>query len=163
MDLPTAGFSKVVGGAGIYNLSLTGAGVTSSGGVGQGFGPSVSGQRADANSFNIDGVANDDHYNPAPQIAISNEAVAQFTLLQNQFSAEFGGAGGGIFNVIVKSGTNALHGSLYEYNQNRNFNAVDAIEMHQGIYSNPRYRQQPSWRDGRRPDHQRQIVLLRQL
>ena len=139
VNLPTAGFSKVVGGAGIYNLSLTGAGVTSSGGVGQGFGPSVGGQRADANSFNIDGVANDDHYNPAPQIATSNEAVAEFTLLQNQFSAEFGGAGGGIFNVIVKSGTNALHGSLYEYNQNRNFNAVDAVETHQGIYSNPRY------------------------
>ncbi|HME08749.1 MAG TPA: TonB-dependent receptor [Bryobacteraceae bacterium] len=139
VDLPTAGFSKVVGGAGIYNLSLTGAGVTSSGGVGQGFGPSVSGQRPDANSFNIDGVANDDHYDPAPQLTVSNEAIAQFTVLQNQFGAEFGGAGGGIFNVVVKTGTNALHGSVYEYNQNRNFNAVDATEVHQQIYSNPRF------------------------
>jgi len=138
-ELPAAGNSKVINGAGIYNLSLAGAGVASSGGVGQGQGPSVSGQRPDANSFNLDGVANDDHYDPAAQIYISNEAVAQFTLLQNQFGAEFGGASGGIFNVVVKSGSNQIHGSIYEYMQNRKLNAVDATEVHDGIYSNPRY------------------------
>ena len=48
----------------------------------------------------------------------------ELSLLQNQFSAEFGGASGGVFNAIVKSGTNQVHGSLYEYFQNRNLNAV---------------------------------------
>jgi hypothetical protein len=139
VDVPTAGFSKVVGGAGIYNLSLLGAGVASSGGVGQGTGPSIAGQRPENNSFNIDGVMNDAHYTTGPQITVSNEAVQSFNLVQNQFSSEFGGASGGVFNAIVKSGTNQLHGSAYEYMQNRNLNAVDQTEVQQGIYSNPRY------------------------
>ena len=141
VDVPMAGAAsaKVVGTSGIWNLSLVGAGVASSGGVGQGTGPSVAGQRPEANSFNIDGVLNDDHYGTGPQIYISNEAISQFNLVQNQFSAEFGGGSGGIFNVIVKSGSNQLHGSIYEYMQNRDLNAVDANNTHQGIYSLPRF------------------------
>ncbi|MFN7995238.1 MAG: carboxypeptidase regulatory-like domain-containing protein [Bryobacteraceae bacterium] len=139
VDVPTAGLARVVNGAGIYNLSLLGAGVASSGGVGQGTGPSIAGQRPENNSFNIDGVLNDNHYQTGPQVYVSNEAVAQFNLVQNQFSAEFGGASGGVFNAVVKSGTNQIHGSLYEYFQNRNLNAVDALEVHQQIYSNPRF------------------------
>ena len=139
VDVPTAGLSRVVNGAGIYNLSLLGAGVASSGGVGQGTGPSIAGQRPENNSFNIDGVLNDNHYQTGPQVYVSNEAVAQFNLVQNQFSAEFGGAAGGVFNAVVKSGTNEIHGSVYEYMQNRDLNAVDALEVHQGIYSNPRF------------------------
>jgi hypothetical protein len=118
---------------------LLGAGVTSSGGVGQGTGPSVSGQRPEANSFNIDGVGNDDHYVGGPQMYVSNEAIQQFNLVQNQFSAEYGGASGGIFNAIVKNGTNHVHGNIYEYLQNRDLNAVDATVTHQGLTSNPRF------------------------
>jgi len=141
VDLPMAASAsaKVIGTSGIWNLSLIGAGVASSGGVGQGTGPSVAGQRPEANSFNIDGVLNDDHYVTGPQVYISNEAISQFNIVQNQFSAEFGGGSGGIFNVIVKSGTNQLHGSIYEYLQNRDLNAVDATWTHQGIYSLPRF------------------------
>jgi hypothetical protein len=138
-DAPLAANSKVVNGAGIYNLSLLGAGVASSGGIGQGTGPSIAGQRPENNSFNLDGVLNDNHYTTGPQVYISNEAVAEFNVVQNQFSAEFGGASGGVFNVVGKTGTNDLHGSVYEYFQNRNLNAVDATEWQQGIRSNPRY------------------------
>lgn len=140
-DVPMAGAAsaKVIGTSGIWNLSLVGAGVASSGGVGQGTGPSVAGQRPEANSFNIDGVLNDDHYATGPQVYISNEAISQFTLVQNQFGAEFGGGSGGIFNVLVKSGTNQVHGSIYEYLQNRKLNAVDANNTHQGVYSVPRF------------------------
>jgi hypothetical protein len=139
VDLGMAATSKVVNGSGIYNLSLLSAGVTTSGGVGQGAGPSVAGQRPDSNAFNIDGVMNDSHYNPGPQMYLSTEAVAQFNLLQNQFSAEYGVASGGIFNAVVKSGTNQIHGSAYEYLQNRDLNAVDQTEVQQGLRSNPRY------------------------
>ncbi|MCU1258580.1 MAG: Cna domain protein [Bryobacterales bacterium] len=139
VDIPAAGISKVINGAGIYNLSLLGAGVASSGGVGQGTGPSIAGQRPENNSFNIDGIMNDNHYTTGPQVYLSNEAVSQFNLLQNQFSAEFGAASGGVFNVIVKTGTNQIHGSIYEYMQNRNLNAVDQTEVQQGIRSNPRF------------------------
>ncbi len=139
IEVPSAGISKVVNGAGIYNLSLLGAGVASSGGVGQGTGPSIAGQRPENNTFNIDGVLNDNHYTTGPQVYVSNEAVSQFNVVQNQFSAEFGGASGGVFNAIVKTGTNQIHGSMFEYLQNRNLNAVDQTEVQQGIYSNPRF------------------------
>src|SRR5271165_190094 len=68
IDVPSAGTSKVINGAGIYNLSLLGAGFASSGGVGQGVGPSVAGQRPENNTFNIDGVVNNDHYSTGPQV-----------------------------------------------------------------------------------------------
>ncbi len=138
-DLGLAGTSKTINGAGIYNLSLLGAGVASSGGVGQGTGPSVAGQRPENNSFSIDGVGNNDSYSTGPQVYVSNEAVAQMTVAQNQFSAEFGGASGGVFNVIVKSGTNKLHGTVFEYMQNRNLNAIDYSQIVAGNTSNPRF------------------------
>lgn len=126
-------------GSGIYNLTLLGSGVASSGGVGQGFGPSVSGQRPDNNVFTLDGVSNQNHYNPAPLVYVSNASVAEISMLQNQFNPEFGGGSGGIFNTVVKTGGNQIHGSIYEYMQNRNLNAVDALDWTQGITSLPRY------------------------
>jgi len=138
-DMGIAANSKVVNGSGIWNLSLLGAGVASSGGVGQGTGPSIAGQRPENNTFSIDGVLNDNHYVTGPQVTIPNDAVAEFTLLQNQFSPEFGGASGGVFNVLVKSGTNSVHGSIYEYNQNRDYNALDQQQRQAGLTSQPRY------------------------
>ncbi|HZU27265.1 MAG TPA: TonB-dependent receptor [Bryobacteraceae bacterium] len=138
-DLGIAANSKVVNGSGIWNLSLLGAGVASSGGVGQGTGPSIAGQRPENNTFNVDGVVNDNHYVTGPQVTIPNDAVAEFTLLQNQFSPEFGGASGGVFNVLVKSGTNSVHGSVYEYMQNRDLNALDQQQRQAGLTSQPRY------------------------
>ncbi len=126
-------------GSGIYNLTLLGAGVASSGGNGQGYGPSISGQRPDNNVFTLDGVSNQNHYNPAPLVYVSNAAVAELSLLQNQFNPEFGGGSGGIFNTIVRSGGNEVHGSIYEYLQNRTLNAVDALDWTQGLTTLPRY------------------------
>ena len=139
VDVPLAGMSRTLGTSGIYNLSLTGAGVATSGGIGQGTGPSISGQRPENNTFTVDGVDNDDRYVTGPAMLISNEAVAQFNLLQNQFSAEFGGASGGVFNIVVKSGTNSVHGSIYEYFQNRDLFAMDAQYVHAGLTSYPRF------------------------
>lgn len=126
-------------GSGVYNLALLGAGVSTSGGVGQGFGPAVAGQRPDNNSFFLDGVSNNNYYNPAPLVYVSNEAIGEFSLLQNQFAPEFGGGSGGIFNALVKSGTNEIHGSACEYLQNRNLNGENALDVVAGYTSNPRY------------------------
>jgi len=138
-ELPSAGFSKTSNGAGIWNLSLLGAGVSSQGGVGQGVGPSIAGQRPEDNTFTLDGVSNNNHYGTGPLVYVSNESVAEVSLLQNQFSPEFGGASGGVFNAIVKSGTNSVHGSIYEYFQNRKLNAVDSTDVVAGLRSLPRY------------------------
>jgi hypothetical protein len=134
LELPSAS-----SGAGIWNLSLIGAGVASQGGVGQGTGPAIAGQRPEDNTFNLDGVSNVNHYSTGPLVYVANEAVAEVSLLQNQFSPEFGGGSGGVFNAVVKSGGNSLHGTVYEYLQNRNLNAVDALDWTQGLTSLPRY------------------------
>ena len=68
----------------------------------------------------------------APPIRhIPGEAVAEFTVLQNQFSAEFGHSSGGQFNTVLRGGTNELHGVLYEYLLNRN-NANEIGRMLRG-------------------------------
>jgi len=126
---------------GALNLSLLSAGVSSNGGVGQGTGPSVGGQRPMNNNFTIEGVDNNNKTVTGPLVYVPTEATAEFTLIQNQVGAEFGHSSGGQFNTVVKGGTNNTHGSLYEYFQNRNLNAVDASYSNQGIRENPRYDQ----------------------
>jgi hypothetical protein len=120
-DLPTATV-----GLGVLNLSLLDAGVATSGGIGAGTGPSVSGQRPRNNNFTVEGVDNNSKSVTGPVITIPNDAVQNFTVLQNQFSPEFGHSSGGQFNQTIISGTNQWHGRLYEYFQNRNLNAIDA-------------------------------------
>ena len=133
-DLPIAAF-----GSGVLNLSLLQAGVGSSGGIGAGSGPSVGGQRPRNNNFMIEGVDNNDKGVTGPDITIPNDAVQNFTVLENQFSPEFGHSTGGQFNQMVVSGTNTWHGRAYEYLQNRNLNAIDVSRKQQGITKNPRY------------------------
>ncbi len=126
---------------GVLNLSLIGGGVGSSGGIGAGTGPSVGGIRPRNNNFTVEGVDNNDKNVTGPVINVPNDAVGEFSVLQNQFSSEFGRASGGQFNVTVKSGTNEIHGSLYEYFMNRNLNANDQAAARQGVLSPPRYDQ----------------------
>ena len=135
-DIPSASI-----GQGVLNLSLLQAGVASSGGVGYGSGPSIGGQRPTNNNFTIEGVDNNSKSVTGPTVFIPNDDVAEFTLLQNQFRAEYGHSSGGQFNSIVKSGGNAYHGMLYDYLQNRKLNAVDQTYANIGVYSNPRYDQ----------------------
>ena len=135
-DLPSAST-----GLGVLNFSLLGTGVASSGGVGVGSGPSVGGQRPRNNNFTVDGVDNNNKQATGPVVAIPNDSVAEFSMLQNQFLPEFGHSSGGQFNVIVKSGSNDFHGTLYEYVENRHLNAVDQSFANQGVYTLPRYDQ----------------------
>ena len=126
-------------GSGVLNLSLLSAGVASSGGLGVGTGPSVGGQRPRNNDFMIEGVDNNSKSTTGPLVMVPNDAVAEFSLLQNQFSPEFGHSSGGQFNTVVKSGTNSFHGLAYVYNQNRNYDAFDTLNEIGGLTSNPRF------------------------
>jgi hypothetical protein len=119
-DLPSATI-----GLGVLNLSLLTPGVTSSGGLGAGTGPSISGQRPRNNNFTIDGIDNNSKSVTGPLLYVPNEAVSEFVLLQNVYSAQFGHSAGGQFNSLIVTGTNHFHGRAYEYFQNRNLNAVD--------------------------------------
>ncbi len=139
VDLPIIEQSASFFGA--YNLALLGAGVASNGGVGQGQGPSIGGQRPMNNNYMIEGVDNNNKAVTGPLVYLPTEATSEFSVLQNQFTAEFGHSSGGQFNTIVKSGTNQIHGSLYEYFQNRNLNAEDQKFTRQGFTYNPRFDQ----------------------
>ena len=132
---------NVIVGQGVINLSLLQAGVASAGGVGVGTGPSVGGQRPRNNNFTIEGVDNNAKSTTGPNVFIPNDFVSEFTLIQNQFRAEYGHSSGGQFNTSLKSGSNSFHGEVYDYLRNRDLNAVDQSFANQGIYKNPRYDQ----------------------
>ena len=134
MDLP-----NTATGSGVLNLSLLQAGVGTSGAVGAGSGPSIGGQRPRNNNFTVEGIDNNSGSVTGPMVSIPNDAVAEFTLLANQFSPDFGHSSGGQFNQVVKSGTNTFHGDLYEYFQNRNLNAADNFFAVSGTALHPRY------------------------
>ena len=118
---------------GVNNLALLAPNVTSSGGVGVGTGGSVGGQRPRNNNFMVDGVDNNDKSITGPQSYISPEEVAEFTLLQNQFSAEFARSNGGNFLTVTKSGTNDFHGTFYGFSRNLFLNGLDTFQKNAGV------------------------------
>jgi Carboxypeptidase regulatory-like domain len=137
------GMASLGSGGGVLNLSLLAPNVTNASDMGLGVGPSVGGQRPRNNNFMIEGVDNNNKTVTGALVVVPNDAVAGFTLLENQFNADFGHSSGGQFNTVVKSGTNNFHGSVYEYFMNRNLNAIDAIYARQATPEeapkNPRY------------------------
>jgi hypothetical protein len=124
-------------GAGVLNLSLLVSGVAGNGGMGDGIGPSVGGMRSRSNNYTIEGIDNNNKSVTGPLVYIPASAVGEFTVITNQFSPEFGHSVGGQFNTVIVSGGNKIHGAVYEYMQNRNLNAENAIQG--GKISNPRY------------------------
>lgn len=93
-----------------------------------GSGGTVGGIRPRGNTFNVDGVDNNDASVTGPSAAVIQDAVEEFTLLQNNFNAEFGAGAGGQFNTITKSGTNSFHGSGFTYIDSQRFNARTTLE-----------------------------------
>ncbi|MCU1260990.1 MAG: Cna B-type protein, partial [Bryobacterales bacterium] len=80
-------------------------------------GYAINGQRSTSTNVLLDGSANNDEFyaNVGQQVPL--DSVEEFTILTSTFTAEFGRAGGGVVNVVTKSGTNSFHGSVYEYNR----------------------------------------------
>ena len=67
-------------------------------------------------------------------------AIGEFKVQTNNYSAEFGHSGGAVINATVKSGTNQLHGDLWEYMRNDVFDAAQFFENSSGLSKGP-YRQ----------------------
>ena len=101
---------------------------TQQGGV-LGSGGSIGGTRPRFNGFSIDGVDDNRVDTNGPTQPVIQESVAEFTLLTNQFSAEYGHSSGGQFNIVTKSGTNNWHGTGWGFNRNRDFNAATNQEI----------------------------------
>ncbi len=99
---------------------------------------SINGQRPRGNNYLIDGTENNDISVTGPATTPSNEdAIAEVSVQTGLFSAEFGRAGGGVFNVITKSGGNAYHGSLRELFQSERFNALTNTQKVSGLTRPP--------------------------
>ncbi|HUQ92787.1 MAG TPA: carboxypeptidase regulatory-like domain-containing protein, partial [Bryobacteraceae bacterium] len=85
---------------------------------GRGVGIAINGQRAESANFLLDGSDNTDPSTSKPGLAIPNEAVREYRILTNSFTAEYGRNSGFVANLVTKSGTNEFHGSLYDYVRN---------------------------------------------
>ncbi len=86
---------------------------------------SVSGQRSESLTFLVDGADNNDFLSNNIVVNANPDAVQEFKILTNNYSAEFGRTSGGIVNQVTKSGTNILHGDLFEFFRNDALNARD--------------------------------------
>ncbi|MDX2031548.1 MAG: carboxypeptidase regulatory-like domain-containing protein [Blastocatellia bacterium] len=84
---------------------------------------SVNGAREDANNFLLDGVYNIDPKLNSIAVRPSVDAIREFEVLANSYDAQFGRNGGAQLNIVMKSGTNGIHGSAYEFLRNRVFDA----------------------------------------
>jgi len=90
---------------------------------------SFGGQRDLNNAVTVDGADNIMAANGSQRATPSQEAVNEFRVVNNGFGAEYGRALGGIVNIVTKSGTNDLHGSVYDYLQNNATNARSILTL----------------------------------
>jgi outer membrane receptor protein involved in Fe transport len=90
---------------------------------------SFGGQRDLNNAVTVDGADNIMVANGSQRATPSQEAVSEFRVVNNSFGAEYGRALGGIVNIVTKSGTNELHGSVYDYLQNNATNARSILTL----------------------------------
>jgi hypothetical protein len=86
---------------------------------------SVSGQRSESMTFLIDGSDNNDFLGNNMVVDPNPDAVAEFKILTNNYEAEYGRTSGGIVNQVIKSGTNAVHGTLFDYFRNTALDSSD--------------------------------------
>ncbi|MBV8819000.1 MAG: carboxypeptidase regulatory-like domain-containing protein, partial [Acidobacteriaceae bacterium] len=117
---------RLVAGVGLYNGAGVTSGTTYPGSGGTGVIPvSVNGGRGNTTNYILDGGQNNDHYNNAPNPMPDPDALQEFSVLTNSFSAEYGRNVGGVVNAVTKSGSNALHGVAFGYLRNAALNAVN--------------------------------------
>jgi outer membrane receptor protein involved in Fe transport len=79
---------------------------------------SVNGGRGRSNNYMVNGGDGNDIFVNSPAIQPSPDAIEEFRVLTNTFDAEYGRNSGSVVNVVTKSGTNAIHGDVYEFLRN---------------------------------------------
>jgi len=129
----------------VSNGDTTSNGATmSNGGGGQeinnrGVGYSINGQRESGTEILLDGAENISVFNAGIGENVPVDGVQEYSVVTNNFSAEYGRASGGVVNVTTKSGSNGLHGSVWEFNRlaayTANTFANDADGLPKGGYT----------------------------
>ena len=119
-------FSGLLENNGLDNLALTVPGVVNSGDLAfsniNGVGFAVNGLRGRSNDQQIDGQNNNDNLAEGPSLALSDpEFVEEYQITTSNFDPAYGRNSGSVVNILTKSGTNSLHGSLYATEGNWRF------------------------------------------
>jgi hypothetical protein len=139
---------QVIGRAAIVNLPLNGRayadlallspGVRKSNITSRDASFNVNGLRSSLNNFMLDGVDNN-AYGTSNQgfsnqvVQLNPDAVQEFKVQTNNFSAEYGRAGGAVINASVRGGTNQFHGAAWEFLRNTKLNAVGFFRPSTGL------------------------------
>ena len=103
----------------------------------RGFGQqlTISGARPQQNNYRLDGVSLNDYANGAPGSVLGGslgvDAIQEFSVITSNYSAEYGKTSGGVVNAITRSGTNRVHGSVYEFIRNSKLDAANFFEAGQ--------------------------------
>jgi hypothetical protein len=99
----------------------------------------VSGQRSTFNNYRLDGITINDYALAGPGdvvgLVLGVDAIEEFQVLTGGFPAEYGRATGGVVNAITRSGTNQLHGGVYEFLRN---SALDSNDYFSRVAGNPK-------------------------
>ncbi len=160
LDTDTAALSQMMSqhqveqlplnGRNFMQLLLVGAGAVTVGGEqgtmrqGEGDAISINGGRPEGNNYTLDGLVNTDQALETPAVILSQDAIQEFKVESGTYSAEYGFSASQI-NLVSKSGTNSLHGSIFEFNRNDAYDAKPFITtnyLNQGTpTSNPVLRQ----------------------
>jgi hypothetical protein len=102
----------------------------------------ANGFRSTYNNFMLDGVDNNAYSTSnqgySNQVAQpSPDAIAEFKVITSNYSAEYGRVGGAVVNAAMRSGTNQIHGTAYEFLRNTNLNAVGFIFVPPPVFVKP--------------------------
>ncbi len=92
----------------------------------------INGARPEMNSFLLDGTDINDVYDKTPGstagVLLGVEAILEFRVMINSYSAEFGRAAGGVVNAVTRSGENGFHGSVFEFLRNSRMDAKNFFD-----------------------------------
>jgi len=116
-------------GRNFLQLLFIGAGAVTVGGEqgtmreGEGAGISINGGRPEGNNYTLDGLINTDTSLVTPAVILSTDAIQEFKVESGTYAAEYGYSASQI-NIVSKSGTNQIHGSLFEFDRNDAFDAL---------------------------------------
>jgi hypothetical protein len=100
---------------------------------------SASGGRGNSTGFYLDGGVNEDQYDQVANVYPQPDAIQEFSYVSNNYSAKYGGRGGGIVNAVTRSGTNQFHGDAFEFVRNGDFNARNFFASNQDSLKRNQY------------------------
>jgi hypothetical protein len=121
----------------------------------------IGGTRPQGNNYRLDGISINDYSNGGPGsvlgILLGVEAVQEFSVVTNSAPASYGRTSGGVINSITRSGTNAIHGSAYEFLRN---SALDARNFFDTTQSPPPFRRNQFGADAGGPIIKRKFFVF---